>query len=200
MANKSVIVTSVTQLVNLMSAAKAGGHIVTLYGGSDYKYNKYPTGTAPKQRCPELAFAYQKDENGARVRKMWTIQYNFATDYDKKYEKVFGVEHESHDTNREHLVPNVVMRFISTGNVCMICMPFDHKSNGIFIDGVPATNEQLAYIKPYEQPKQQSALPYINVGVRNVYKLVIDHTDYRVNITDMSYTPAAAVAAVAANR
>ena len=199
MANKLVTVTTVTQLVNLMAAAKAGGHIVTLYGVTDFHFNKYPTGTAPKERCPELVFNFQKDENGtARVRKAWHIQYNFAADYDKKFEDVFGVEHKSHDDNREHLVKNVIMRFISTQNVCFIAMPFMRSNDGLLIDGVPATNEQIAYCKKYEQPRKPSAIPYLNPGVRNVYKLVIDHTEYRVNITDLTYTPAAAVAAVAA--
>lgn len=198
MVKQSLIVTNVAQLVSLMQQAKAGGQFVELYGETDYKFNKYPNGTLPKERTPEIAFAYQKNENGARVRKAWHISYNFAADYDTKFEKVFGVEHESHDENREHLVDNVVMRFKSTGNVCMIAMPNSRKSDGLLIDGNPATEEQIAYCERYEQPRTQSALPYLNVGVKNVRKVVINHTEYLVRITDTTYAPAEQYAAAAA--
>jgi len=198
MAKQNLIVTSVAQLVSLMQQAKAGGQIATLYGVTDFNYNKYPNGTLPKERTPEIAFAYQKDENGARVRKAWHVQYNFAADYDHKVEALTGEKHESHDENREHLVKNVIMRFISTQNVCFIVMPFDRFSDGLLIDGNPATEEQTAYVKQYEQKRKPSTIPYLNPGVKNVYKVVINGIEYNVRITDTTYAPAEQYAAAVA--
>lgn len=177
------VVTSVTEFVTLMKAAKAGGQLCWVYGKTDYHTNKYPNGTAPKERCPELAFRY------ANVKKLWHAQFNFAADYDKKWEKVFGEEHTSHDENRRHLLKNVVMTFLSTGNVCLVVMPTDRVNDGIEIDGRTANEEETAYCELYKQKRKPSAIPYMNPSLRNIYKLSINGVEYEVNITDLTYEP-----------
>jgi hypothetical protein len=181
--NIEKVVTSVAEFVNLMKDAKAGGQICWAYGKTEYKVNKYPNGTTPKERCPELAFRY------ADVKKLWHVQFNFAADYDKKWEKVFGEEHTSHDENRRHLLKNVVMTFISTGNVCLIAMPTDRVNDGIEIDGHIANEEETAYCELYKQSRKPSAIPYLNIGLKNIYKLSVNGVVYEVKITDLTYEP-----------
>lgn len=175
------VVTSVAEFVTLMKSAKAGGQLCWAYGKTEYKVNKYPNGTTPKERCPELVFRY------ADVKKLWHVQFNFASDFDKKWEKVFGEEHTSHDENRRHLVKNVVMTFLSTGNVCLIAMPNERISDGIEIDGRTANEEETAYCELYKQNRKPSPIPYLNIGLRNIYKLSVNGVEYEVNITDLTY-------------
>jgi hypothetical protein len=177
------VVTSVAEFINLMKNAKAGGQLCWVYGKTDYNVNKYPTGTTPKERCPELAFRYSDVD----VKRLWHVQFNFAADYDARYEKVVGEEHNSHDENRRHLVKNVVMTFLSTGNVCLIVMPNDRINDGIEIDGRTATEEEVAYCELYKRIRKPSTIPYMNPSLRNIYKLSVNGVDYEVNITDLTY-------------
>jgi hypothetical protein len=154
---------SIEQLTAFLKAAKskAGGQYVTLYCESDYRMNKFPTDGSERVRI--------KDD--FQPRKRYTIKYHFGEDYDKKMSKLLGVDYKSSDDNREHLVENVLMRFKSTGTACFIAMPEARKSLGVYLNGQPISEEDLAYAKRYKAKSNPSM--YLNIGVKNVYEIHI---------------------------
>jgi hypothetical protein len=123
--------------------------------------NKFPTDGSERVRI----------KDNFQPRKRYSIKYHFGEDYDKKMSKLLGVDYQSSDANREHLVENVLMRFKSTGTACFIAMPEARKSLGVFLNGEPISEEDLAYAKRYKSKTNESM--YLNIGVKNVYEIRI---------------------------
>lgn len=192
MAKQTLIINSVAELVQKLSAARCGGQYATIYGETTYKVNMYPNGTLPKDRSSENAFNNALYPNPT---KGWHIQYHFGADYEKAMAKALGIDsYESDgDNNREHLVPSILMRYISTQNVCAIAMPESRYNDGLFVGGKPATEKQIAYLEQYKQKRSSNAVvPYLTIGVKNITRLVVGGIEYQVKITDTTYTPAPA--------
>lgn len=180
----TIEVTNLLQFIKLLSAAKCGGQFVSIEYESNVTTNKYPKGTARKDMRPEIA-----------LQGVWTkrnrVEYHFKQDYEKTVAAALGIDsYEAHDGNREHLLPSIIMRYISTGNVCCIAMPTDVQKLGVFRDGNPATAADLEYLEPYKVTKPAGVVPYITIGVKNIRRMCIGGAEYLVNITD-TYIPAA---------
>lgn len=192
MAKQVRVVRTVADLVNHLLAARNGGQYASIYYRNAYKVNKFPNGTSRKEmrEHPELAFSLENPTKESMVK------YHFSQDYERTMAKALGVEsYESNGNgNIEHLVPAVMMRYISTQNVCMIAMPEDVKRLGIFVNGNPATEEQITYMEQYKQPAHKGVIPYLTIGLKNIYRMEIGGIEYRVEITDTTYTPATAPA------
>lgn len=199
MKKNLVLVSTLIQFINLMAAAKAGGQYASItYEVKMRKLNKYPkvvrgengtlipdavNGTtmsrAEMKAHPELAFELEN------VTKQGLVSYHFNADYEKAMAKALGIEsYDADDSNRFHLLASVAMMYLSTKNICAIAMPESSRTLGIFVDGIAASDEQIAYIEPYKQPKTETTVPYITVGLQNIIKMNVNNTEYAVNITD----------------
>ena len=155
---------SIEELAALLKAAKSnksGGQYVTIYCESDYRLNQFPSDDSEHVRV----------KAGFQPRKRYSIKYHFGEDYDKKMSKLLGKPYKSHDSNREHLVENVLMRFKSTDNYCFIAMPEQEKQLGVYLNGKPISEEDMAYAKRYQAKVYDKK--YLNVGVKNVYEVHI---------------------------
>ena len=139
--------------------------------------NKYPNGTKPSERKTAEPF-----DTSLNPTKAWHIKYHFGEDYERKVAKVLGLDsYDADGSNRIHLVPNVLMQYISTGNVCVIAMPEDKYKDGLLVNGTPATTEQVEYISRYEQPSRKGGIVnYLTIGVKNVRKMVVGKTTYHL--------------------
>lgn len=170
-------ITSVQQLVGVLSTAKCGGQFVTIYGETDQgkKYNKFPTDGSER---------IKRDETMS-ITKRFSVTYNFGTDYDKKMSKILGEEYHAHDANRIHLLKNVIMQYVSTGNSCLIYIDGQYRSGGTFVNGEPITEEQKAYLAKYASKAKKSAsvLEYRTLSLCNVKEIHINKEVYVINIT-----------------
>jgi hypothetical protein len=197
MAKKNIFeceVTSVKELIEILdmckNTEKRGGEKVWINGNTACHTNKFPydsEGNALPRRFtnqhPELALS-------GEWKKQWHIELNFSADYAKKMAKVLGIEDYTprKDDNREHLIPAVLMRYRSTANVCVIAMPTNYINDGVTRDGQPATEQDLAYLKPYIQKKNDSkVIDYLTIGVKNITSISIGGRKIKVNITDLTY-------------
>lgn len=170
MSNK---ISSIAELVNIMGNAKAGGQYVTLYGESDVRLNKFPTDGTQRIHI----------KDGFTPRNKFHVTYHFSADYEKAMAKALGVDnYTAHDSNRTHLVKNVVMQYISTGTVCMIYMPEAYHFEGVVLDGKPISAEDEAYMSHYKAKPSKSTLPYRTLNVKSVTKMVIGHVTYDIDI------------------
>lgn len=188
----AVVVTNVAELVTILTTAKAGGQYVALYGETPVRVNKYPNGTKACERKTAEPF-----DTSLNPTKGWHIKYHFGEDYERKMAKALGLDAYDADGggNRIHLVPNVLMQYVSTGNVCVIAMPEDRHKDGLLCNGVPATTEQAEYIARYEQASKSSGVvDYLTIGVKNVRKMVVGKTTYHLALATPSDTPTYAVA------
>lgn len=154
-----------SDLIAILAAAKAGGQFVTIYAETDVKLNKFPTDGSEKIRI---------DSNFV-PRHAFSVTFNFAEDYEKAMAKAMGVDsYEAHDSNRRHLIKNVVVEYISTGNKCLIYIVKNYKNLGYSLNGREMTAEEIAYMDRYKSKSKDSGLvPYRNVGLKNVKRIAI---------------------------
>lgn len=166
-------ISSIAELVSVLSTAKAGGQFATIYGETAVRLNKFPTDGSERIRI--------KDD--FNTTKRFRVTLHFAEDYDKKMSKLLGEDYKASDTNRIHLLHNVLMQYVSTSNVCLIYMPADYAFEGTFVNGVPASAEDLEYIARYTPKAGKSAMiEYRTIGVKNVTKMVVAGVTYNINI------------------
>lgn len=164
---------SVSELVAVTKAAKAGGQYVTIYGETDYRMNKFPTDGSARERI--------KDD--FQPRKRFRAKFHFGQDYEKAMAKALGVDsYKASDSNRTHLVKNVIVQYLSTGNVCFIYMPETQDDLGMFLNGEPISDEDKAYAKRFKAKSSASTLEYRNISVKNISKIVIGGETYEVLI------------------
>lgn len=168
-------ISSISELVTVMNNAKAGGQYVSIYGETAVKLNKFPTDGSGRVRI----------NADFTPTKRFCVEYHFAQDYDKTMSKLLGEDYKASDANRIHLVKNVVMQYISTGNTCLIYMPESYSKTGTFLGGVELNDEQKEYMARYT-PKHNSSSPlnYRTIGVKNVTKMVIGKVTYHINIVE----------------
>lgn len=160
---------SVSELVAVMKAAKAGGQYVTLYGESDYKMNKFPTDGSERIRI----------KDNFQPRKRFSVKFHFGQDYEKTMAKVMGVDdYTASDSNRIHLVDNVIMQYVSTGTTCFIYMPESYTDKGMFLNGQPISDEDKEYAQHYKAKVSPSKIPYRNIGVKNISEIHIGKEVY----------------------
>ena len=172
---------SVSDLVGILKSAKCGGQYVALYGESDYKLNKFPTDGSERIRI----------KDGFQPRKKFVVKFHFGEDYERKMSKMLGEEYKASDKNRIHLVKNVLMQFASTGTTCVIYMPESYTDNGIYLNGQPISEEDLAYAKRYKSPTKASAIEYRNLNVTNVERIAVGGETYEVCIGQAQQTAVA---------
>lgn len=170
-------INSVAEMEAIMRNAKCGGQFVTITAETPIKLNKFPTDG--RKRCEE-------DRINFTATNRFRVKFNFGKDYDKAMSALLGYDYKATDSNREHIVPNVMMRYISTGNTCLIYMPNEYEPMGTFFNGHEASAEEKARIALYKSNStNNSPMPYRTVGVRNVTKVCINHVEYNVNINTL---------------
>jgi len=184
MAKRIVELHTCSELVNVLTTAKEqekrGGEFTAVYGVSDYRMNKFPTDGSEKIRI--------SDDFSAKNN--FHVVFHFSQDYEKTMAKVLGLEsYDAHDSNRVHIIPNVLMQYVSTGNICLIYMPENYVYDGLTVNGHTATEEEKAYAERYKAKRSASTLPYRTLGVKNITKVVIGQTEYICKITDLTLQP-----------
>lgn len=180
--NKNII-TSVDEFVTLMANAKCNGKYVTVYGESDVKLNKFNTDGLPKEHikddfCPRTDFS---------------VTFHFGQDYEKTMSKILGEAYKATDKNRRHLVKNVIMQYISTGNVCLIYIPNNYSKNDIILNGKKISEEDEAYMKRFMPKKKvsSSVIEYRTLSLKNIKSISINKEKYDVDIIDWEVRAAA---------
>lgn len=170
------IITTVDEFIELMSNAKCNGKYVTVYGESDIKLNKFNTDGFPKERI----------KDGFQPRTDFSVTFHFGQDYEKTMSKILGEDYKATDTNRRHLVKNVVMQYISTGNVCLIYIPNNYSKNNIILDGEKISAEDEAYMKRFMPKKKASSsvIEYRTLSLKNIKSISINKEKYEVDIID----------------
>lgn len=171
-------INSISEMESIMRNAHCGGQFVTITAETPLKLNQFPTDGRKRSEEDRINFT---------ATKVFRVKFNFGKDYDKAMSALLGYDYKATDSNREHIVPNVMMRYISTGNTCLIYMPNEYEPMGTFFNGHEASAEELARIDLYKSKgnKNNSPLPYRTVGVRNVTKVCINHVEYNVNINTL---------------
>ena len=183
---------SLAHLVRVLQTAKIGGQFVTLYAETDIKLNKFPTDGSERVRISDAFKPTQR----------FYVNYQFGVDYESKMSKALGEDYtKGANTNVETLVPNLLMRYKSTNNPCLIYMDGNKYSLGKFNDGQPYTIEDEETEKRYKSKASSKplAVEYRTISVKNVSKLVANHKVYEIEITDFSYEPNMAMASVVAS-
>lgn len=181
--NQVVNVTTLKELVEILKTAKIGGQKVTLYAEVAIKLNKYPTDGSERVHISELGF---------NPTNRYHVNYNFGTDYEKAMSKALGEDYtKGGNENIETLIPNLLMRYKSTNNPCLIYINGDNYPDGKFNNGVAYTEADEATEKRYTSKANKSYTPvdYRTVSVKNVTRLVANHTTYNVAVTDFDYIP-----------
>lgn len=177
------IITTVDEFIELMSNAKCNGKYVTVYGESDIKLNKFNTDGLPKEHI----------KDGFQPRTDFSVTFHFGQDYEKTMSKILGEDYKATDTNRRHLVKNVVMQYISTGNVCLIYIPNNYSKNNIILDGEKISAEDEAYMKRFMPKKKASTsvIEYRTLSLKNIKSISINKEKYIVDIIDWEVREAA---------
>ena len=166
-------INTISELVNTLKTAKCGGQYATIYFESDVKLNKFPTDGSERIRIADTFCP----------RKSYSVQYHFGADYEKAMAKLLGVEeYTASDSNRTHIVPNLLMQYISTGTYCLIAMVEDKSETAYSIDGREMTNAERAYMKHYLPKTNSNAPHYLTLGVKNVTRISFGGNIYDVKI------------------
>lgn len=170
--------TNIFELASFLSECKSGGRFTTLICETKVKLNKFPTDkTKEKVRIDEtLVFT-----------KQYQVTYNFGADYETAMSKVLGEEyHASAQPNRIHLVPNVLAQNTESGKCYLIYIngQIPKESTKYLCNGVPATDEQIAYMRSYmpEYKPKNEVLKYRNVGIENVREIHLNKEKHKVEI------------------
>ena len=161
------------ELIAIMASAKAGGRYVTLTGHSDVNLNKFPTDGSARVRIDD---AFKPVSN-------FKIKFHFGEDYEKKMSAILGCDYHASDANREHLVKNVVMRYKSTGTICLIYMGENKTYLGTTLNGNELTDEETEYMNHYKSKStSNSAVNYRTISVNNVDTITMNGETYEVMI------------------
>jgi len=164
---------SIEQLIEVMNNAKNGGQFATIIGESEIRLNKFPTDGSERVRIAD----------GFIPKSVFSVEYHFGADYEKKMAKVLGVsEYEAHDANRVHIVPNLIMQYVSTGTICLIYMPSGYKKIDTTLNGVSMSAEEIAYMKRYQPKASASVVEYRTLNVMNVREIHFGGEIYYVDI------------------
>lgn len=166
---------TLTTLSRLLAVAKCGGQFVTIYAETDglKKYNKFPTDGSERIR---------RDDN-ITLTNRFSVTYNFGTDYDKKMSEIVGEEYHAHDANRVHLVPNVLMMYLSTANACMIYINGQYRKCETLFNGHAITEDEKSYLAKYaKKASSSSPLQYRTLSVENIKEIHIKGDVYQVDI------------------
>ena len=180
--NKNII-TSVDEFITLMSNAKCNGKYVTVYGESDVKLNKFNTDGLPKEHIKDNFIP----------RTDFSVTFHFGQDYEKTMSKILGEDYKASDKNRRHLVKNVIMQYISTGNVCLIYIPNNYSKNNIILNGEKISAEDEAYMNRFMPKKKASTsvIEYRTLSLKNIKSISINKEKYDVDIIDWDVREAA---------
>lgn len=166
-------INTISELVNTLKTAKCGGQYATIYFESDVTLRKFPTDDYERVRiaddfCP---------------RKSFSVQYHFGADYEKQMAKLLGVEeYNASDSNRTHIVPNLLMQYKSTQTYCLIAMAESKSKSTYTLNGKELTTEQRAYMEHYLPKTNTSAPNYLTLGVKNVKRITFGGNTYEVKI------------------
>ena len=109
----------------------------------------------------------------------------FPTD-EKAMSKALGVNYvNGGDANRETLIPNVMMRYISTNNVCLIYMATSRSEGETTLNGHALTAAEWAYLKRYKSQSKSGGniVNYRTISAKNVKRIAIKGEVYEVNIS-----------------
>jgi hypothetical protein len=167
---------SVSELVAVMSVAKANGRYVTITASSEVKLNKFPTDGSERIRI----------DADFKPRHEFVVKFHFGADYEKAMTRALGLgkDYNASDKNRVHIVKNVLMQYVSTGTTCMIYMPESYVEGGYTLNGKPLTAEQSAYLARYKSKSssESSAVEYRTIAVRNISRIAINNEVYELAI------------------
>lgn len=172
-------IVSVSELKNVLETAKCGGQFVTVY---------YETAVSGLLKNPTDGSAVGKRREDFNPKKRSYAQFHFAQDYEKTMAKILGVdEYNAEDSNREHLIKNVLVRYKSTKNICLIAMPTNIKKLGYTLNGRLLTDEEVEYMNHYWSKAKRSPqlVEYRTIGVMNVYQLSINGEVIQVKISSL---------------
>lgn len=173
------IIRTIDELVRFFESAKnAKGQYVSLIGESEVKMNKFP-------------------KEGERVRidedftpmKTFLIKYHFGASYEKRMAKLLGLDsYTASDKNRVHLVKNVLMQYVSTGNICAICMPENYTLTCVTLNGKELTSEQTAYMERYKATRKYNN--YLTIPISKVKQIRMGGEVYVIDIQSNTYSQA----------
>lgn len=177
--NNTITIESVEQLASEMTFAveesKRSGQFITLYIEKPVDLAAFPTDGSEKIRR----------DKSFQPQKAYQVQLHFSADYEKAMAKALGVDeyHKSADTNRETIVPNVLMRYISTNNVCFVHMPTQYLNKRYMNEyGEPLSEEQVAYMNHYKKAAKAEILPYRTISIKYVKSIAMGGQRYILNI------------------
>ena len=173
---KAQVIKSLKQLVSVLSVAKCGGQFVTYTIVKPVTMNVFPTdGSERERRDPNFVANYEQ-----------RFQINYGTDYDKQMAKKLGLDsYEAHDSNSEHIVPNVLKVLKSTGNVCFISIePKEIEKHYIGADGQLLSESELAYMRRYKAKPSVGVLPYFTISAKYIKRIALNNAEYIVDIAD----------------
>ena len=107
--------------------------------------------------------------------------------------RILGEDYKATDTNRRHIVKNVIMQYISTGNVCLIYIPNNYSKNDIILNDEPISIVDKAYMERFMSKKKTSTsvIEYRTLSLKNIKSISINKEKYDVEISDWTVREAA---------
>lgn len=167
---------NISEVINVLNALNARGQFATLECDVPVKLNKFSTSGVRERISPTFA-----------ATRRYSVQYHFGESYSKKMAKLLGLDTyvPSADDNKEHIIKGVLMRYKSTNNHCLIYMKTSKTDIGTFVNGVPATDADLAYMKRFisdSKNKGFNPTEYRTVGLKNVRYIKVQGEVYEVSL------------------
>ena len=175
-------ITTITDFINVINSIKARGRFATLSAITDIKLNKFPTDGSEKVRIAD----------NFTPKAEFKIQFHFGADYERAMAKVLNIdEYNAHDSNRTHLVKNLIMQYLTTQTICLIYMPCNKLGYRQTLNGIELTKEQLEYLNRYKSKSKSSApLEYRTIGIDKIKSLTFDGNTYEIDIQQLKVSKA----------
>lgn len=175
------VINTLASLINVLSVAKNGGQFASIEYETPIRLNKFPTDGSERVRLAD----------GFAPTNRVIASFHFGEDYERAMARATGVSEYTAKGNGNtfHIVTNLLMQYISTGNVCVICIPSNYKPLGTFVNGHLMTDEEKAYMGHYKpKSSNDSPLDYRTIGIKNVRRVTFGGVTYEVDIKSTEYT------------
>lgn len=192
----TAIITTATDLLNIITKAKNGGQFATIYGETNRETNQFPN----QEYCDRKGITLASGKGskalnepyrygGERITRRFSVTFHFDQNYDRTLADA-GFSRSEESTCKDIHLGTIAVAKPTTQNICLVYMQGSYNSGEYRIDGRIPTEEEMAYIKGYlrvkaPNPKDQ-AIGYRTIGVRYITEIAFGGCRYKVNIPEIS--------------
>ena len=173
-----VTITTISDLVNVLTTAKNGGQIATVIAETPVTLRKNPT---------DGAWWLGRIDDAFTPTSIYRIGYNFGESYERMMEKALGEEYVRKGMSypQNVLIPNLLAYNPTTGNYVLKFLVNDREFYGYRLNGRPLTEDEMAYMQHYKPIKKDQPIgkPTRTICVQNVRELHFGNEVYKIEIS-----------------